>query len=36
MKEVANFIESFRQMWEDRFNKLETLMKDQLKKQKNK
>ncbi|WP_136667991.1 helix-turn-helix transcriptional regulator [Flavobacterium sp. H122] len=26
MKEVADFIEPFRQMWEDRFNKLETLM----------
>ncbi|MBS1616636.1 MAG: winged helix-turn-helix transcriptional regulator [Bacteroidetes bacterium] len=28
MKEVADFIEPFRQIWEDRFNKLETLMKD--------
>ena len=27
MKEVAEFIEPFRKMWEDRFNKLETLMK---------
>jgi DNA-binding transcriptional ArsR family regulator len=27
MKEVADFIEPFRQMWEDRFNKLETIMK---------
>src|ERR1700754_2427278 len=27
MKEVADFIEPFRQMWEDRFNKLETVMK---------
>ncbi|MEZ5404847.1 MAG: metalloregulator ArsR/SmtB family transcription factor [Verrucomicrobiia bacterium] len=27
MKEVANFIEPFRKMWEDRFNKLETVMK---------
>ncbi len=27
MKEVANFIEPFRQMWDDRFNKLETIMK---------
>jgi len=26
MKEVADFIEPFRQMWEDRFNKLETVM----------
>lgn len=28
MKEVADFIEPFRQMWEDRFNKLENIMKD--------
>jgi DNA-binding transcriptional ArsR family regulator len=27
MKEVANFIEPFRKMWEDRFSKLETIMK---------
>src|SRR3954463_16739160 len=27
MKEVADFIEPFRNMWEDRFNKLETVMK---------
>ena len=27
MKEVADFIEPFRQMWEDRFNKLESVMK---------
>ncbi|MGE5106635.1 MAG: ArsR/SmtB family transcription factor [Sphingobacteriales bacterium] len=27
MKEIANFIEPFRKMWEDRFNKLETVMK---------
>ena len=27
MKAVANFIEPFRQVWEDRFNKLETIMK---------
>ncbi|WP_033564620.1 ArsR/SmtB family transcription factor [Sphingobacterium sp. SYP-B4668] len=26
IKEIADFIEPFRQMWEDRFNKLETLM----------
>jgi len=26
MKEVAAFIEPFRQMWDDRFNKLETVM----------
>lgn len=28
MKEVADFIEPFRNMWDDRFNKLETLMKN--------
>ena len=27
MKEVAAFIEPFRQMWDDRFNKLEAIMK---------
>ena len=27
MKEVADFIEPFRQLWDDRFNKLESLMK---------
>jgi DNA-binding transcriptional ArsR family regulator len=27
MKDVADFIEPFRQLWEDRFNKLEALMK---------
>jgi len=27
MKEVADFLEPFRQMWEDRFSKLETIMK---------
>jgi DNA-binding transcriptional ArsR family regulator len=27
MKEVAAFIEPFRQMWDERFNKLETVMK---------
>lgn len=27
MKEVADFIEPFRKMWEDRFNKLEDVMK---------
>ena len=27
MKEVAAFIEPFRKMWDDRFNKLETVMK---------
>jgi len=28
MKQVADFIEPFRQMWDDRFNKLETIMKN--------
>lgn len=28
MKEIADFIEPFRQMWEERFNKLEALMKN--------
>lgn len=27
MKDVAEFIEPFRQLWEERFNKLETIMK---------
>ena len=27
MKEVADFIEPFRQMWDDKFNKLESVMK---------
>jgi DNA-binding transcriptional ArsR family regulator len=27
MKEVADFIEPFRNMWDDRFNKLEDIMK---------
>ena len=27
MKEIADFIEPFRRMWDDRFNKLETIMK---------
>jgi DNA-binding transcriptional ArsR family regulator len=27
MKQVADFIEPFRQMWEDRFNALESIMK---------
>lgn len=35
MKEVADFIEPFRQMWDDRFNKLEAVMKNyQTKKKK--
>ncbi len=28
MKEVADFIEPFRKIWEDRFNKLESVMKN--------
>ncbi|MHA4896331.1 ArsR/SmtB family transcription factor [Pedobacter sp. PWIIR3] len=28
MKDVADFIEPFRNMWEDRFNTLESIMKD--------
>jgi DNA-binding transcriptional ArsR family regulator len=28
MKAVAEFIEPFRQMWDDRFNKLESIMKN--------
>jgi DNA-binding transcriptional ArsR family regulator len=28
MKEVADFIEPFRQMWDERFNKLESVMKE--------
>jgi DNA-binding transcriptional ArsR family regulator len=27
IKEIAEFIEPFRKLWEDRFNKLETIMK---------
>jgi hypothetical protein len=32
MKEVADFIEPFRKMWDDRFNKIEAIMKKQIKK----
>lgn len=28
MKEIANFIEPFRKMWDERFNKLENIMKN--------
>lgn len=28
MKEIADFIEPFRQMWDKRFNKLESMMKN--------
>lgn len=34
MKEIADFIEPFRKMWDDRFDKLESIMKNY--KQKNK
>src|SRR5215212_7004129 len=34
MKEVADFIEPFRVMWDDRFNKLETIMKNYKSKKK--
>ena len=27
MKEIADFIEPFRKMWDERFNKLEAVMK---------
>jgi DNA-binding transcriptional ArsR family regulator len=33
MKEVADFIEPFRQMWDERFNKLEEVMKNYKKKE---
>ena len=32
MQEIAAFIEPFRKMWDDRFNKLEAVMKDHKKK----
>ncbi|MBB5622901.1 DNA-binding transcriptional ArsR family regulator [Pedobacter cryoconitis] len=28
MKDIADFIEPFRQLWDDRFNKLESIMKN--------
>lgn len=28
MKEISDFIEPFRQLWDDRFNKLESIMKN--------
>jgi DNA-binding transcriptional ArsR family regulator len=28
MKEIADFIEPFRKMWDERFNKIETIMKN--------
>ncbi len=36
MKEVAEFIEPFRKIWDDRFNKLESLMKKYDRNKKNK
>ncbi len=33
MKQIAEFIEPFREMWDDRFNKLEAVMKNYKKKQ---
>lgn len=33
MKEIADFIEPFRKTWDDRFNKLETIMKKYKNKQ---
>ncbi|MGZ3921335.1 MAG: ArsR/SmtB family transcription factor [Bacteroidia bacterium] len=30
MKEIADFIEPFRAMWENRFNKLESIMKSKM------
>ena len=32
MKEIADFIEPFRKMWDERFNRLETIMKKYKKK----
>jgi DNA-binding transcriptional ArsR family regulator len=32
MKEVADFVEQFRNLWDDRFNKLENIMKKYKKK----
>lgn len=28
LKEIADFVEPFRKLWDDRFNKLESIMKD--------
>lgn len=33
MKEIADFIEPFRQMWDERFNKLESIVKNYKNKQ---
>lgn len=34
MKEIADFIEPFRKFWDDRFNKLESIMKSKIHKRK--
>ncbi len=36
MKEVSDFIEAFRNMWDDRFNKLEKIMKSKINEHRNK
>ena len=36
MKEIADFLEPFRKMWDDRFNKLESVMKSKIREQKRK
>lgn len=36
MKEIADFIEPFRKMWDDRFNKLESVMKSKIHEHQNK
>lgn len=36
MKEIAAFIEPFRKMWDDRFNKLESVMKSKIEMDQNK
>ena len=33
MKEIAEFIEPFREMWDERFNKLESVMKNYMSKE---
>ncbi len=35
MKEIADFIEPFRKMWDEKFNKLESIMKNYQSKNKN-
>lgn len=36
MKEIADFIEPFRKMWDDRFSKLESVMKSKIHEHQNK